>query len=80
MQVNIETKFDVKDKVFLLHDNKIVDAIIERVHISRHLENTKKLCTIISYEMKWSNKTGHLFGYKEDSVFATKEELVKSLL
>jgi len=79
MKVNIETKFDIGDKVFILHDNTIASVVIESVHIHRTQEN-KKTVTRISYQMKWSNKVGSIYAQLEEKVFATKEELVKSLL
>lgn len=72
--MEIKTKFNLGQKVYLLRNNKVVcpqiDGIFVRVNA---LENGEKDISII-YELVELDKR-----YDEEVLFATKEELLQSL-
>lgn len=72
--MNIETKFNVKDKVWFMEDNKPVVETIWNIEISLG-DNSPKVKYIFFH--KKSNDNHRYF--LEEEIFATKEELLKSL-
>lgn len=77
--MTIETKFDIGDEAYVLHENKVCKGNID--HISINVEENKKIH--IYYKIfRIANKTIHgsvRVVFKEWQIFKTKEELLKSL-
>ena len=72
--IKIKTKFSMGDSAFVMYNNKVVPIIIMGVHYSLD----KYTGEHISYPANISTGNG-LERFKEDDVFITKEELLKSL-
>lgn len=72
--MKIKTKFSMGDSAFVMYNNKVVPIIIMGVHYSLD----KYTGEYISYSANISTGNG-LERFKEDDVFITKEELLKSL-
>lgn len=68
--MEVITKYNINDKVWLIIDNQAVSANITRVIIS--VESTDS-CTV-SYSLNYGSTE-----YSEDQLFSTKEDLLKSL-
>lgn len=70
--MTIKTKFNVSDIVYFIWVNKVCSAIITGINIQVTYLGTVK----IKYTVRNSEFSSSLC---EDSLFATKEELIKSL-
>ena len=66
MQIN--TKYNIGDKVWVMSDNKPTELLIDSIEIFIHS---------IGYSIWYVDKENE--GYEELQVFPTKEELLKSL-
>lgn len=71
-KTNLKTNFYVGQQVFLLRDNKIAEKTISRIVLEKREDKDKVCCKLL---LKHDN--GYTYG---TDVFATKEELVESLL
>lgn len=69
--MTIETKFNKEDSVFVIFDNKVINTTVKSINISVFFNEPN-----IEYKV---DINGHSYMYKEQHVFATKEELIKSL-
>ena len=67
--MKIETKLNIKDECYFLHQNTIKKCIIEKIKI-----NVFELNLEIKYEIKFNS-----FLYLEKDLFKTKQELLDSL-
>lgn len=68
----IDIEFDVNDKIFFLHNNKIIDKFIKELFIKKTINDIS-----IKYKVEidlYSEKT-----LDQSQVFSTKEDLIKSL-
>ena len=74
--MKIETKFDCEQEVFMIAQNKVFEVEIERIIIEVSELGTERLTYIIK-EHPISSSYSRSFG--ESSLFATKDELLKSL-
>lgn len=72
--MEIKTKYNIRDRVYILFDNKVEDFIIEAITIVAHREYPISIC-YISYNIIPGENTR----FDEEKVFPTKEELLKSL-
>lgn len=72
--MKIETKYSIGDAAFVMHNNKAVPILIMGVHYSLDRYAGEITC----YSVNISTGNG-LERFKEDDVFITKEELLKSL-
>jgi hypothetical protein len=71
--MTIETKYNIGDEVWFMNENKVYVSFIEDVRVKRNSKNTK-----IEYMVESMQKKD--FGLKkEQDLFPTKEELLKSL-
>ena len=70
--MKVETKFNVDDKVWLIDNNRVVNATIASVWAFKNIHTNKKV--EIRYSMFNVDKDRY-----ESEVFATKEELLASL-
>lgn len=69
-KTHLKTNFYVGQQVFLMRDNKIAEKTISRIIIEKNKE--KEVCKLLlNYDSKYTNGV---------DVFATKEELVESLM
>jgi hypothetical protein len=71
--MTIETKYNIGDEVWFMNENKVYVSFVEDVRVKRNSKNTK-----IEYMVESMQKKD--FGLKkEQDLFPTKEELLKSL-
>lgn len=71
--MTIETKYNIGDEVWFMNENKVYVSFVEDVRVKRNNKNTK-----IEYMVESMQKKD--FGLKkEQDLFPTKEELLKSL-
>lgn len=71
--MTIETKFNIGDEVWCMHNNKVYISFIQEVRVRKNNKKTK-----IEYIVESMQKID--FGLKkEDELYPTKEELLKSL-
>ena len=74
--MKIETRFNVDDEVYFMHENKVASAQVATVHVYTHKPLGDRVVISTKYYLKHSGKSD---GYMEDALFASKEELLKSL-
>lgn len=65
----VKTKYDIRDKVWLIYENKATERVITQVEI---IVNTQK--SKVTYQL--NHKTTD---YDEYKLYTSKEELLKSL-
>jgi hypothetical protein len=71
--MTIETKYNIGDEVWFMHNNKVYISFITDVRIKKNNVNTK-----IEYMVESMQKID--FGIKKEfDLYSTKEELLKSL-
>lgn len=73
MKINIDTKYSIGDRVYIIWNDIIIPAKIEKIQVEKR-DNIKHF--IVSYYLSQGYKTP----YSEDFLFETKEDLVESLL
>ena len=75
MEINkIKTKFDIGDKVYLLHRNKIIQAEIYLIDVNITIFNGCKIRDVYYKLADYDNK---LIGeFAEDLLYETKEQLI----
>lgn len=72
----IQTKFDIGDKVYFLHENKVNYKVIEKVSTFKCADKS----TTVLYELSGIVDRGNFpLKFDEAEVFGTKEELINSL-
>lgn len=74
--MKIETRFNVDDNVYFMHDNRVATGRVAAVQVYAYKPYNDKVVTGTKYYLKNSGKSD---GYMEDALFASKEELLKSL-
>lgn len=62
---NLETKFSLNDKIWIIHENKVIQSLITLIEIDEDGS--------IKYRTKIFER------FSEEDCFATKEELIKSI-
>ena len=81
--MEIKTKYNINDKVYFIHGNKIIHNKITSIDISIYERNNKVIQNI-----RYTIDLGNLFGRRicdtftsrnEEELFLTKEELIKSI-
>lgn len=70
--MTIKTKFSIDDKVYFIYNNKVYFAPIRAINIQVTYTYSIKIKYTISYDSLTTC-------INEDSIFKTKEELIKSL-
>ena len=79
MDIQIKTKHDLNELVYVLYNNKVVIARITDIHtITHNLENLVDI-TIKYYLVDADDKTNRLGYYQEENIFDTKKQLLESL-
>ena len=71
--MTINTKYNIGDIVYSMYDNKVICEHIADILTATVKDHKGKLVTEIKY------KTNNSRYIKEDKVFTSKEELLKSL-
>lgn len=79
MDIQIKTKFDLNELVYILYNNKVIIAKIIDIHtITHNMEN--HLDVTVKYYLVDANDTTHRLGYyHEITMFDTKKQLLESL-
>ena len=77
--MTIETKYNIGDEVWLMYHNKAVRTKTESVKIKKYARRTMgmKIETCITYDVATPDDS--TIEVIEESLFPTKEELLKSL-
>ena len=75
--MDIKTKYDIGQSVFLMNDNRVYQGVIESFDIGFRQSISGEKCLTISYCVKTEFFTN--FSVSEHKLFLTKEELLKSL-
>lgn len=82
--MDIKTKYDIGDKVYAMHNNKVISFTIDEIEVIFYSKKPQSVryCSKERYE-EYSFSTGHNESYRwskyEYDLFPTKEELLKSL-
>ena len=79
--MDINTKFNIGENIFVMHNNRIVNADIKSIFIEVLPLTTPCSSNIVKYKVKkfeydWSEE----FEVNEDDIFTNKEDLVQYLL
>lgn len=79
--MDISTKFNISEKVFVMHKNRIVETNIESINIIAFPQTTPCSNVIVKYKVKkfdydWAEE----FEVNEKEVFRNKEDLIQYLL
>ena len=74
--MKIETRFNVDDEVYFMHENKVASAQVAVVQVYSHKPHGDRVVTSAKYYLK---RLGKSDGYLEDALFASKQELLNSL-
>ena len=74
--MTIETKYNIGDEVWLMHENMAITAEILEIDISVLNTKYRGLCTDVFFKVKAPYFTREIY---ESHLFPTKEELLKSL-
>ena len=74
--MTIETKYNIGDVVWLMHENMVITAEMLEINISVRNTKYRGLCTDVFCKAKTPYFTREIH---ESLLFPTKEELLKSL-
>lgn len=73
--MKIEARFKIGDEVFLIEDNKVFSGIVKCICVNVTVDDVEQV-TFISYGVNGKTLNDY---YSAERLFATKEELLKSL-
>ena len=76
--MHIKTKYDLKDRVYFLRNNIVTSGVISCVKTS----STKVALVTTHYHLQKDGSDGNWLDFsdlREEDLFASKEELLKSL-
>ena len=84
MEIKINTKFNLKENVFFIDNNKIKHAYIRRISIDADIVMTSTMELRIrpqtTYFLREDNWLGNkMLDKKEEELFATIEELIEHI-
>lgn len=74
--MKIETRFNVDDNVYFMHENSVATGQVAVVQVYAHKPYNDEVVTGTKYYLKNSGKSD---GYMEEELFASKQELLNSL-
>ena len=79
--MDITTKFNIGERIFVMHNNRIVETNIDSIYIIVLPQTTPCSNVIVKYKVKkidynWREE----FEVNEDEVFRNKEDLIQYLL
>ena len=79
--MDISTKFNIYEKVFVMHNNRIVETNINSIYIIALPQTTPCSNVIVKYKVKkFDYDRAEEFEVNENEVFRNKEDLVQYLL
>ena len=79
--MDISTKFNIYEKVFVMHNNRIVETNINSIYIIALPQTTPCSNIIVKYKVKKFGYDGvEEFEVNEKEVFRNKEDLIQYLL
>lgn len=76
--MNLETKFDVYDKVFFLHNNKMCTSVVKGIKIDI-TSCPIEIATEVTYLCSDNNDAQVFIKVPEETAYSSKEELLQSL-
>lgn len=79
MEINIKTKYDLNEIVYVLCSNKIVIARIIDIQITSNTLEKNNDVLIKYYLVDADDRNYRLGFYKEENMFDTKKQLLESL-
>lgn len=79
MDIQIKTKYDLNELVYVLHSNKIIIARIINIHTITHNMENRSDVIIKYYLVDADDRTNRLGYYQERNMFDTKKQLLESL-
>lgn len=79
MTYAIETKFELGQIVYVLYNNKIIEALIKEINISSNILDALVITDIKYYLMLNDYTLSNIGYYKESDIFDTKGELINNL-
>lgn len=79
--MDITTKFNIGERIFVMHNNRIVETNIDSIYIIALPQTTPCSNIIVKYKVKkidynWREE----FEVNENEVFRNKEDLIQYLL
>ena len=79
--MDITTKFNIGERIFVMHNNRIVETNIDSIYIIALPQTTPRSNIIVKYKVKrfeydWSEE----FEVYENEVFRNKEDLIQYFL
>lgn len=79
--MDISTKFNIYEKVFVMHKNRIVETTIDSIYIIALPRTTPCSNIIVKYKVKnFVYDMAEEFEVNENEVFRNKEDLIQYLL
>ena len=79
MDIQIKTKYDLNQLVYVLYNNRIIIARIIDIQTITHTMEKHNDIIIKYYLVNADDKTHRLGYYQESNMFDTKKQLLKSL-
>lgn len=84
MEIKIETKYNLEENVFFIEGNHIKNAYIKEVNITSRITRGSFQKAVFSHTVSYGlrryyNINSKLLEKSEEELFATKEELYKSM-
>ena len=79
--MDITTKFNIGENIFVMHNNRIVEANIKSIFIEVFPRTTPCSNVIVKYEVEKFDYDGcEKFEVNENEIFRNKEDLIQYLL
>lgn len=78
MEYTLHTQFDLNEEVYVIHDNKIQQAVVNDMDIHIIIQ-TDKTYKRVKYHLHKTHTGTSLGFYDPSNIFKSKEDLVKKL-
>lgn len=75
--MKIETRFNVDDEVYFMHDNRVAIGNVATIQVYTHKPLGNEIVISVKYYLKGCSVQSN--GYIEEELFASKQELLNSL-
>lgn len=75
--MTIETKFDIGDKCYFMYHNEVKESTIVKINFTKEQLTSSFNIEKLTYNVELGYVSN--IDFKEDKLFSTKEELLKSL-
>lgn len=75
--MKVETKFNVDDTVYFMHDNRVAIGNVATIQAYTHKPMGNEIVISVKYYVKGCSVKRD--GYMEEELFASKQELLNSL-